>query len=164
MNNLTPEEILAIMKAVPTKESTVARKAIANDSQVEVNALIRIKGILKRGEAFDSKGTSRIPWKVAIALFLKRSGATGPSTIQLLADVICEAAALNTEARKTLLNESGVGDALQIVDEKLFSKLPLIEKDGNISFTAQLVEAVRQPTLVADEEDSNNESGTEAAK
>ena len=164
MNNLTPEEVLAIMKAVSTKESKEARSAIENDSQVEVNTLVRVKGILKRGQAFDSKGTSRIPWKVAIALLLKRSGVTGPGSIEVLTEAIRDAVAMDTKARDKLLEEDGIGDALQIVNKELCEKLPPIHKDGNISFTAQVVEAVRQPTLVTDEEDSNNESGTEAAK
>lgn len=164
MNNLTPEEILAIMKAVPTKESAAARKAIANDSQVEIDTIVRVKGILKRGEAFDSKGTSRIPWKVAIALLLKRSGVTGPGSIEVLTEAIRDAVAMNKDARDNLLTENGVGDALQVVDKELCEKLPPIQKNGNISFTAQMVEAVREPTLVTDEEQNNDNSGIEAAK
>jgi hypothetical protein len=164
MNNLTPEEILAIMKAVSTKESKEARSAIENDSQVEVNTLVRVKGILKRGQAFNSKGTSRIPWKTAIALLLKRSGVTGPGSIELLTEAIRDAVAMNKDARDALLNENGIGDALQIVDKELCEKLPPIQKDGNISFAASVVEAVREPTLVADEIEDNDKSGTEAAK
>lgn len=164
MNNLTPEEIIALLKAVPTKESAKARKAIANDSQVEIDTVVRVKGILKRGEAFDSKGTSRIPWKVAIALLLKRSGVTGPGSIELLTEAIRDAVAMNKDARNELLKENGVGDALQIVDKELCEKLPPIQKDGNISFAASVVEAVRQPELVVDEENNNENSGTQAAK
>lgn len=164
IHNLTPEEILAIMKAVPTKEVTKVRKAIANDSQVEVNTLVRVKGILKRGEAFDSKGTSRVPWKVAIALLLKRSGVTGPGSIELLTEAIRDAVTMNKDSRDELLKENGIGDALQIVDKELCEKLPPIQKDGNISFAASVVEAVREPTLVADESEDNDTSGIEAAK
>ena len=164
MHNLTPEEILAIMKAVSTKESTQARKAIANDSQVEVDTLVRVKGLLKRGEAFSSKGTSRLPWKVAIALLLTRSGVTGPGSIELLTEAIRDAVTMNKDSRDALLKENGIGDALQIVDKELCEKLPPIEKDGNISFAASVVEAVRKPALVADENEDNDKSGTEAAK
>jgi len=164
MHNLTPEEILAIMKAVSTKESKQARDAIANDSNVEIDTIVRVKGILKRGEAFDSKGTSRIPWKVAIALLLKRSGVTGPGSIELLTEAIRDAVTMNKDARNELLKENGVGDALQIVDKELCEKLPPIQKDGNISFTPSVVKAVREPVLVADENEDNDKSGTEAAK
>jgi len=82
----------------------------------------------------------------------------------VLTEAIRDAVAMDTKARDKLLEEDGIGDALQIVNKELCEKLPPIHKDGNISFTAQVVEAVRQPTLVTDEEDSNNESGTEAAK
>ena len=53
--------------------------------------------------------------------------------------MITEAAKLGSEAREALLLESGVGDALQIVDKELFSKLPTIEKNGNISFVGEAV-------------------------
>jgi|GEM_PF-5945175 len=143
--NLNPEEIVAILKVIPTKECTAARKAIENDSQTEIDLVVRVSGKLERAaKPKPSKGTSRIPWTAAIALFLKRSGATGPSTIKLLAEVICEAAAMDSGAKASLLKESGVGDALQIVDEELFSKLPPIEKNGNITFKGE-VEAIRQP-------------------
>ena len=161
--NLTPEEIVAIMKTISTKESEAARKAIANGSQAEVDMLIRVKGLFKRGEAFDSKGTSRIPWKLALAIFLKRSGITGPQTARMIADSIQEAIKLGKDADANLLKESGVSGALALIDEELFQKLPKIQKNGNITFVPQVREAVHKPVLVADE-DEDNASETEAAK
>ena len=158
---LTPEEILALVKAIPTKEAKAARKAIANGSQSEVDVLVRISGTIKRAnKPKPAKGTSAIPWKAAIALFLKRSGATGPASARLLADVITESAKLGAEAKQALLLESGVGDALQIVDRELFSKLPPIAKDGNITFSGEaIVVSVEGDSLI-----DINASGIEAAK
>ena len=55
---LTPEEILALVKAIPSKEAKEARKAIANDSKVEVDILVRVQGVVKRAsKPKPSKGT-----------------------------------------------------------------------------------------------------------
>ena len=89
---------------------------------------------------------------------------TGPGSIELLTEAIRDAVTMNKDSRDALLKENGIGDALQIVDKELCEKLPPIEKDGNISFAASVVEAVRKPALVADENEDNDKSGTEAAK
>tara|TARA_R110002051_G_scaffold139930_2_gene212655 strand:- start:807 stop:1304 length:498 start_codon:yes stop_codon:yes gene_type:complete len=161
--NLTPEEILAIMKTISTKEVDAARKAIANDSQAEIDMTVRIKGLLKRGDAFSSKGTSRIPWKLALAIFLKRSGFTGPQTARMIADSIQEAIKLGKEADANLIKESGVFAALAIIDEELLKKLPKIQKNGNITFVPQMRQAIHAPVLVT-HEDEHNASEVEAAK
>tara|TARA_R110000824_G_scaffold359619_1_gene547193 strand:- start:64 stop:561 length:498 start_codon:yes stop_codon:yes gene_type:complete len=161
--NFTPEEMLAIMKTISTKEVETAKSAIANDSQAEIDMTVRIKGLLKRGNAFSSKGTSRIPWKVAIALLLKRSGVTGPGSIELLTEAIRDAASMNKDAREKLLSEAGVGDALQVVNKELCEKIPRIQKNGNITFVPQMRQAIHAPVLVTDE-DEHNASEVEAAK
>ena len=158
------EEILAITKALSSKEVSAARKQINSSSEVDINLMVKIVGKLKRGEPSESKGTSRIPWKVAIALLLKRSGVTGPNSIKLLASTIQDAVAMNKEARDEILNENGVGDALQVVDRELCSKLPKIQKDGNITFESAEVQAIRVPIEVADFDSETFGEGEEVAK
>jgi hypothetical protein len=164
MNNFTNEEILAIAKAISKKEIDEARKDFQSGEEVDIDLVIRVAGKLKRGTAFESKGTSQIPWKVAMALLLKRSGFTGPQTARLLADAIKDAIDMGKDSKTELLKQSGVGDALALIDRELFSKLPKIQKNGNITFSALLVEPVRVLTLVADDDtDSLGEVG-EVAK
>lgn len=150
--SITNEEIMAITKAFSSKDIKEARDLIGNNSEVDINLMLKISGRLVRSKKpKPSKGTSSIPWKVAMALFVKRSGFTGPQTARVLADAICEAMRMGRDAQSDLLSESGVGDALQLVEQELFAKLPPIEKDGAIRFVGD-VNAVRQPLLVEDDE------------
>ena len=163
MSNFTHEEVLAITKALSKKEIDSARKDFPSGEEVDIDLVVRVAGKLKRGKAFESKGTSQIPWKVAMALLLKRSGFTGPQTARLLADAIKDSLEMGKDSKTELLKESGVGDALALIDRELFSKLPKIQKDGNITFSAMLVEPVRVPTLVVDDDTESLGEGEEVA-
>ena len=163
MSNFTHEEVLAITKALSKKQIDSARKDFPSGEEVDIDLVIRVAGKLKRGKAFESKGTSQIPWKVAMALLLKRSGFTGPQTARLLADAIKDSIDMGKDSKTELLKESGVGDALALIDRELFSKLPKIQKDGNITFSAMLVEPVRVPTLVVDDDTESLGEGEEVA-
>tara|TARA_R100001509_G_scaffold163297_2_gene137310 strand:- start:3506 stop:3997 length:492 start_codon:yes stop_codon:yes gene_type:complete len=163
MSNFTHEEVLAITKALSKKEIDSARKDFPSGQEVDIDLVVRVAGKLKRGKAFESKGTSQIPWKVAMALLLKRSGFTGPQTARLLADAIKDSLEMGKDSKTELLKESGVGDALALIDRELFSKLPKIQKDGNITFSAMLVEPVRVPTLVVDDDTESLGEGEEVA-
>lgn len=150
--SITPEEIMAIVKAFSSKDVKAARDSINNDSEMDIDLVLKVSGKLVRGQKpKPAKGTSTIPWKVAMALLVKRSGVTGPQSARVLADAITTAVTLSTDARTELLAESGVGDAMELVDRELFSKLPPIEKDGTIKFVGDAA-AVRQPVLVVDNE------------
>lgn len=163
MSNFTHEEVLAITKALSKKEIDSARKDFPSGQEVDIDLVVRVAGKLKRGKSFESKGTSQIPWKVAMALLLKRSGFTGPQTARLLADAIKDSLEMGKDSKTELLKESGVGDALALIDRELFSKLPKIQKDGNITFSAMLVEPVRVPTLVVDDDTESLGEGEEVA-
>lgn len=150
--SITPEEIMAIVKAFSSKDVKAARDSINNDSEMDIDLVLKVSGKLVRGQKpKPAKGTSTIPWKVAMALLVKRSGVTGPQSARVLADAITTAVTLSKDARTELLAESGVGDAMELVDRELFSKLPPIEKDGTIKFVGE-ADAVRQPVLVVDNE------------
>jgi len=166
--DLTPEEILALLKSIPTKEAASARKQIDNESEADVNLLVQVSGRLVRGaKPKPAKGTSRIPWKVAVALFVKRAGFTGPTTVKLLADAITDAINMGRDAEADLIVASGVGDALALVERDLFSKLPPIEKEGTIKFVPHSdggIKAIRQPMLTVDNALESEEGDEDAAK
>ena len=74
--------------------------------------------------------------------------------------------ALNTNKDKEseLLEEMGVGDALAMLDREVFDKLPKKTRDGNITFEVAMVEAIREPMLVADQDAPTLGEGEDAAK
>ena len=96
---LTSQEILALTKAIPSKAVTIAKRDIENNTEIDVNLVVKVAGKLKRGKKSKPvKATSTIPWKVALALFAKRSGFTREQTAKVLLDAVTMA--LNTNKDK----------------------------------------------------------------
>ena len=162
---LTSQEIIALTKAFNTKAVSLAKRDIDNNSEIDVNLVVKVAGKLKRGQQSKPvKGTSTIPWKVALALFAKRSGFTREQTAKVLLDAVTFALNTDKDKESQLLNEMGVGDALAMLDREVFDKLPKKTRDGNITFEVAVVEAIREPMLVADEDVSFLGEGEDAAK
>jgi hypothetical protein len=162
---LTSQEIIALTKAFNTKAVSLAKRDIDNNSEIDVNLVVKVAGKLKRGQQSKPvKATSTIPWKVALALFAKRSGFTREQTAKVLLDAVTFALNTDKDKESQLLNEMGVGDALAMLDREVFEKLPKKTRDGNITFEVAVVEAVREPMLVADEDVSFLGEGEDAAK
>tara|TARA_Y100000114_G_scaffold98554_2_gene91736 strand:- start:3029 stop:3493 length:465 start_codon:yes stop_codon:yes gene_type:complete len=154
-----------VSKALKTKQINDAKGAIENDSEVDINLVVKIVGRLKRAKKpKPAKGTARIPWKVAMALFAQRSGFTREQTADLLASSLIDAINSKSDKEASLLDNTGVGDALAMLDREVFSKLPTIPKEGNISFDAQCVEAIRTPILVASNDTDSSGEGEDVAK
>tara|TARA_R100000152_G_C6764303_1_gene188862 strand:- start:583 stop:1089 length:507 start_codon:yes stop_codon:yes gene_type:complete len=162
---LTSQEIIALTKAMSGKAVTIAKRDIDNNSEIDVNLIVKIAGKLKRGaKSKPVKATSSIPWKVALALFAKRSGFTREQTAKVLLDAVTLALDTDKDKEKQLLEEMGVGDALAMLDREVFDKLPKKSRDGNITFDVAVIEAIRQPILVTDQDTPDLGEGEEVAK
>lgn len=162
---LTSQEIIAITKAFNTKAVSLAKQDIDNNSEIDVNLVVKVAGKLKRAKKpKPAKGTSSIPWKVAMALFAKRAGFTKEQTAKVLLETLTASIEADSNKQAELLKESGVGDALAMLDREVFSKLPPIERDGNITFKVDVLEAIREPMLVADQDAPSLGEGEEVAK
>lgn len=162
---LTSQEIIAITKAFNTKAVSLAKQDIDNNSEIDVNLVVKVAGKLKRAKKpKPAKGTSSIPWKVAMALFAKRAGFTKEQTAKVLLETLTVSIEADSDKQAELLKESGVGDALAMLDREVFSKLPPIERDGNITFKVDVIEAIREPMLVANQDAPSLGEGEEVAK
>ena len=162
---LTSQEIIALTKAFTTKAVSLAKQDIDNNSEIDVNLIVKVAGKLKRGsKSKPVKATSTIPWKVALALFAKRSGFTRAQTAKVLLEAVTLALDTNSDKKKEILDEMGVGDALAMLDREVFDKLPKKARDGNVTFEVAVVEAVRKPILVTDPSASFLGEGEEVAK
>jgi hypothetical protein len=161
----TSQEIIALTKAFNTKAVSLAKRDIDNNSEIDVNLVVKVAGKLKRGsKSKPVKATSTIPWKVALALFAKRSGFTREQTAKVLLDAVTFALNTDKDKEAKLLEEMGVGDALAMLDREVFDKLPKKQRDGNITFDVAMIEAVREPILVADQDTLTLGEGEEVAK
>ena len=162
---LTSQEIVALTKAFNTKAVSLAKQDIDNNSEIDVNLIVKVAGQLKRGQRSEPvKATSTIPWKVALALFAKRSGFTREQTAKVLLEAVTFALETNSDKQNKLLQEMGVGDAMAMLDREVFDKLPKKQRDGNVTFEVAVVEAVREPMLVADQDTLILGEGEEVAK
>ena len=162
---LTSQEIVALTKAFNTKAVSLAKQDIDNNSEIDVNLIVKVAGQLKRGQRSKPvKATSTIPWKVALALFAKRSGFTREQTAKVLLEAVTFALETNSDKQNKLLQEMGVGDAMAMLDREVFDKLPKKQRDGNVTFEVAVVEAVREPMLVADQDTLTLGEGEEVAK
>ena len=162
---LTSQEIIALTKAFTTKAVSLAKRDIDNNSEIDVNLVVKVAGKLKRGsKSKPVKATSTIPWKVALALFAKRSGFTRAQTAKVLLEAVTLALDTNSDKKTEILDEMGVGDALAMLDREVFDKLPKKARDGNVTFEVAVVEAVREPILVTDPDTSFLGEGEEVAK
>ena len=162
---LTSQEIIALTKAFNTKAVSLAKRDIDTNTESDVNLIVKVAGKLKRGQkSTPVKATSTIPWKVALALFAKRSGFTREQTAKVLLDAVTMALNTNKDKESELLEEMGVGDALAMLDREVFDKLPKKTRDGNITFEVAVGEAVREPMLVADQDTLILGEGEEVAK
>jgi|TARA_R110002020_G_scaffold35185_3_gene106256 hypothetical protein len=162
---LTSQEIVALTKAFNTKAVSLAKQDIDNNSEIDVNLIVKVAGKLKRGQRSKPvKATSTIPWKVALALFAKRSGFTREQTAKVLLEAVTFALETNSDKQNKLLQEMGVGDAMAMLDREVFDKLPKKQRDGNVTFEVAVVEAVREPMLVADQDILFLGEGEEVAK
>ena len=161
----TSQEIIALTKAFNTKSVSIAKMDINNDSEIDVNLIVQIAGKPKRGrKSKPVKATSTIPWKVALALFAKRSGFTREQTAKVLLEAVTFALETNSDKKTELLDEMGVGDALAMLDREVFNKLPKNTRDGNITFEVAMMKAIREPMLVADQDTLILGEGVEVAK
>ena len=162
---LTSQEIIAITKAFNTKAVSLAKQDIDNNSEIDVNLVVKVAGKLKRGsKSKPVKATSTIPWKVALALFAKRSGFTREQTARVLLDAVTFALNTDKDKEAKLLEEMGVGEARAMWDREVVSKLPPIQRDGSITFKVDVIEAIREPILVADQDAPDLGEGEEVAK
>ena len=162
---LTSQEIIAITKAFNTKAVSLAKQDIDNNSEIDVNLVVKVAGKLKRAKKpKPAKGTSSIPWKVAMALFAKRAGFTKEQTAKVLLETLTVSIEADSDKQTELLKESGVGDALAMLDREVFSKPPPIQRDGSITFKVDAIEAIRKPILVADQDAFTLGEGEEVAK
>ena len=82
----------------------------------------------------------------------------------MLLEAVTFALETNSDKKTELLEEMGVGDALAMLDREVFDKLPKKTRDGNITFDVAMVEAVREPMLVADQDTLTLGEGEEVAK
>jgi len=145
MAKLTDVQIAAIEAGLRSLEIGEAKERIRpGDHGFDFN--INIKGFLKKGEDYSKPPTTSTPWLAVIGLFVRRSGIQRELAMELIRDAMIEAsnAKGDKKAEKLLLEETGVGSAIEAYKKDVIAKLPKTICQGPITSTVNV-------TIIEDE-------------
>jgi hypothetical protein len=138
----TTQEHALIAAAIAKHYSKVA--ADLRDSlepgtyEVDEEVTLTAKGWVTVGEDTTKASTSSIPLLPALALVVKRLGAQRERALTLLREVVTEAMEMDESARAHLLEETGVGDAMELVKREVVAKLPRTPVRGSVKFVGEI--------------------------
>ena len=123
--------LLGLSKAIETFMASEKTRDSLSAGKHEINEVVtlHIQGHLNVGEDFEATATSSIPWKTALALFVRYSGVTGDVAMEALVRAMNEAQNAGEKPEKTISELAELDKAKKIVDEKLAS-MPKIKKHG----------------------------------
>lgn len=162
LNTASPVTILALGKLLNRKAVEAARVEVASGSH-PIDVTVRVTGDLSIAEDCERKPTVKVLTKATVALLLRRMGVTRVQAMDLLQSAFADALTLDEDARKRLLAETGVADALDVFDKNVLGRLPKIPVKGRV--TVNLEAEVFGPAvevdedLVAEAEDSATKTG-----
>jgi len=111
----------------------------AGEHNVDATVTVKINGSISVGEDFPAKPTSSIPWKTAMALFVRYSGATGETAMNALVRAMSEAIQADEEAEKLILKSVDLEKAVKLVEKKL-EDLPKKNKPGVVRTDLEIEE------------------------
>ncbi len=119
-----------------------ARAAVAVGEH-EIDATIRVKGIIKVGEDYDTAPTVGLPLLEIVALLLHRAGATREASIALLREVATEAMKITEGKSKGSLESLPEVEAmLKTVQDEYIAKLPRANRKGVVTAKLAVEEVV----------------------
>ena len=123
----------AIEKLAKTEEAREAVKPGAYNLDQEV--VIHLSGSLKVGEDSEYTPTTSIPYKTALALFLRYSGITGPAAMTALVKAMTDAIQLGAEGEESAEIVAAIADieAAEKAVQAGLDKLPKKTKAGAVT-------------------------------
>jgi len=136
LGELTPLQGVALSKySVAPEEFMGDIVDMVEEGAHNVDFIVRISGILVKNADHLKTPSNSVPWLVALALLVRRSGATRKKSIKLLIDVLKESleySKSSDDSKKTLLAETGVQEAMDQLKEH-FGTLPKSLARGHIN-------------------------------
>jgi len=123
----------AIEKLAKTEE---AREGCAPGAyQIDQEVVVHLSGSIKIGEDSEYTPTTSIPYKTAMALFVRYSGITGPAAMTALTRAMTEAIQLGAEGAESAEMVAAIADieAAENVVQAGLDKLPKKTKAGTVT-------------------------------
>lgn len=149
--NIDPTFALALLQAA---KKGVDAKSARNETSPGVYSKIVMDVHIEVDEMrvapdTDKAPTSSIPLLPTVALLLKRMGIQREEALNVLKDVMIEALDLGTDARKKLLEDTGVAEMEVRLKEEVIAKLPRVPVKGAVKVDADAVRVtIKSMTMV----------------
>jgi hypothetical protein len=139
MAKLTDVQIAAIEAGLRSLELGEAKDNIS-PGQHGFDFTVNFKGKINKGDDYEKPPTTATPWLAVIGLFVRRSGIQREMAMELIRDAMIEASKVkgDKKAEKLLLEETGVGIAIEAYKKDVISKLPKTLCQGPITSTVTI--------------------------
>lgn len=138
--------LTALAKTLDKQARDLRENLLPGEYPVDEKVTLDVHGTVKVFEDHPYKPTTSIPLKVALALFIRYSGATGPNALHALMRAMREALeieTLPTKERKAAIEKirelANLDEAEALVREGL-SELPPQIRKGKVTVSASIVE------------------------
>lgn len=119
----------------------------------EVNATVTlsVQGTVIVSEDHDYRPTTSIPYKTAMALFIRYAGITGQSAMNALTRAMSEALTLGKNAENELSELADLEAAEAVVSSGL-TAMPLKTRLGAVKVKASIAEVITAGTIIGEKE------------
>ena len=129
--------LLGLSKAIEKLAKTeAAREGCAPGAyQIDQEVVVHLSGSIKIGDDSEYTPTTSIPYKTAMALFLRYSGITGPAAMTALVKAMTDAIQLGAEGEESVEMVAGIADLAEAeaTVQAGLNKLPKKTKLGAVT-------------------------------
>ena len=136
--NLTGIEALALAKAAAAVEDAAS---MADGTTETFDLVLHIKGSMTKGKPSVKKPTSRALTLETLALMFHRLGVQREAAAEVIVAALTDSITLDADAKKTLLETTGVAAAKVKIDE-IMDTLPKTPVAGRVTTVVELVESL----------------------
>jgi len=132
--SIDPLFSLALQHAMKKGLDAKAREEVGPGvhTNLVMDLTVRV-GEMRIANDTDKAPTCSIPLLPTLALLLKRMGFQREKALEMLAEVMGEAIALDKDATKALLAETGVKEAQDLLQKDVIAKLPRTPVNGRVT-------------------------------
>lgn len=131
--------LLVIKKWAETELKKAAKPAVGLQTVADTVTL-KVTGSVKKGADYERTPTVSIPHKLAMALFLEKSGITREVAAAMLVDAMTEALNLNEKGEEFVEAKLRDVDAAEARVAAMLGQLPKVVVNGKTDVTANVTE------------------------
>lgn len=130
LTNLSAIEQLVLAKLVNEKALDQIRPQVSA-GDYEVDFIVRIKGLLEVNEDSKVSASIRLPWMLALAVAVQRSGVQGPNIVESMVEILQEALNPGEDSEETEKLAAYADQAKRRI-RKAFNEVPKVTRKGAV--------------------------------